>query len=253
MSDPQPQPAAEAPLTQWQRVVKTFSAPSKTFQDIRRGNATWWLPFLITLLFGTFLWYTVGQQVTWQGVYDNNQRMLPAWAQRMEANMSPEQKAQQEKRGPISQKITWAIAPLGLLLIDVIAAAVLLGTINFGFGGKAKFGQVLAVTFYSGLVLWPLRLLLGAIALWAGALPDAFSPQNPAGTNLGYYLSMQDTPRVLYVLATRLDVLVIWCLVLTSIGLATVAGVKRSSGYIAVFGWWGLFVLLMLAGAAFMG
>ncbi|MGH9600026.1 MAG: YIP1 family protein, partial [Terracidiphilus sp.] len=207
MSDLETQSAAgpalaRTGLSQWQRVANMFSAPSKTFEDIKRGNRSWWLPFVITLLFGTFLWSTVGKEVTWQGVFENNQRNLPAFAKRMMDNMSPEQKAKQEQKGPISQEITWAVAPLGLLLIDVIAAAVLLATINFGFGGKAKFGSVLAVTLYSGLVLWPIRFLLGGIALFAGALPDAFDPKNPAGTNLAYYLSQQDVSPVLYALAT---------------------------------------------------
>jgi hypothetical protein len=240
-------------LTQWQRVSNIFMAPSKTFEDIKRGNRSWWMPFLITVLFGAFLFGAVTTQVTWQGVFENNQRNLPEFAKRMMENMTPEQKAKQEERGPRSQEITWALAPLGVLIMDLIAAGVLLGTINFGFGGKASFGSVLAVTLYAGLVQWPIKLFLGGIALFAGALPDAFAPQNPAGTNLGYFLPMQETNRVLYTLASSLDVTGIWCLVLTSIGVAVVAGTKRSSGYIAVFGWWGIVLLLSLGFAAVMG
>ena len=248
---PQVQTVPEsAGLTQWQRVAYTFTAPSKTFEDIRRGNKSWWLPFLITLVIGTLLWATIGKVVTWQGVFENNQRNLPEFAKRMMENMTPEQKAAQEKTGPIAQEVTWAIAPLGLLLIDVIAAAVLLATINFGFGGKASFGATFAVTQYAGLVLWPVKLLLGAIALFAGVLPEAFDPRNPAGTNFGYYLSRQDTPLALYVLATNIDVLAIWCMVLTAIGVAVVAGTKRGSGYISVFGWWTIGLLLFVGMAA---
>ena len=250
MSDMGVQPAAAAGLTQWQRVADTFTAPSKTFEDIRRGNRSWWLPFLITLVTGTLLWVAVGQVVTWRGVYENNQRNLPEFAKRMMENMTPAQKAKQEQAGPVSQKITWAIAPLGLLLIDVCAAAVLLATINFGFGGRAKFGEIFAVTQYAGLVMWPIKFLLGAIALYAGALPDAFDPKNPAGTNLGYYLSQQDTPFTLYTLATNIDVLAIWCMVLTAIGVAVVAGTKRGAGYFAVFGWWTIFMVFSLGMAA---
>lgn len=258
MSDMGVKPVAEgapvgAGLTQWQRVANTFAAPSKTFADIKRGNHSWWMPFVIKLLCGTFLWFTVGQMVTWQGVFENNQRNLPEFAKRMMENMNPEQRAQQAQRGPISQEITWAAAPVGLLIIDLIAAGVLLGTINFGFGGKAKFGAIFAVTQYAGLVIWPIKLLLGTIALYAGAAPDSFDPRNPAGTNLGYYLSQQDTSPVLYFLATRIDVLTVWCLVVTAIGVSVVAGTKRSSGYIAVFGWWGLLLLLGAVGAAIFG
>ncbi|HEV2485383.1 MAG TPA: Yip1 family protein [Terracidiphilus sp.] len=255
MNDMGVQPVAEpaSGLSQWQRVANTFTAPSKTFEDIKRGNRSWWMPFLITVIFGAFLFGAVTTQVTWQGVFENNQRNMPEFAKRMMANMTPEQKAKQEQQGPRSQAITWALAPLGILVMDIIAAGTLLGTINFGFGGKATFGSIFAVTLYAGLAQWPIKLCLGGVALFAGALPDAFMPQNPAGTNLGYYMNMQDTSPVLYALASNVDITTIWCLVLTSIGVAVVAGTKRSAGYIAVFGWWGLVLLISLGFAAAMG
>jgi hypothetical protein len=52
MSDFGVQPVAEpapasAGLSQVQRVTSVFAAPSKTFEDIKRGNRSWWLPLLI--------------------------------------------------------------------------------------------------------------------------------------------------------------------------------------------------------------
>jgi len=52
---------------------------------------------------------------------------------------------------------------------------------------------------------------------------------------------------------TSLDVIQIWSLVLLAIGVAAVAGVKRSSGYIAVFGWWAIIVLFGVGIAAVTG
>jgi hypothetical protein len=129
------------------------------------------------------------------------------------------------------------MAPVGVLLLDLIGAGILLGTINFVFGGRATFGSVLAVVWYGGLP-GLVKLILGAIGLFAGVAPESFLPANPAGTNLGYYLSPLDTNMFIYSLATGVDVIVIWSLALTAIGLSTVAGTKRSSGFIAVFGWW---------------
>ena len=135
----------------------------------------------------------------------------------------------------------------------MLAAVILWPTINFGFGGRATFGAILAVTIYAGLVLWPIKLLLGGISLYAGALPEGFNLQNVAGTNIGYYLVKDETPAVLYALATAIDPLVIWNLILTSIGVAVVAGSKRSSGYIAVFGWWILLLLVIVGFTAAFG
>jgi hypothetical protein len=257
MSDMGVQPVGVAQegagLTQWQRVADTFTAPSKTFEDIKRGNKSWWLPLLLTVLAGGFLYGAITKEVTWTTVYENQQRVMPEFAKRMQENMPPEQRAAADRRGPTTQAITWALSPVGLLLINMLVALVLMPTINFGFGGKASYGSILAVTMYSTLVLWPIKLILGGIALFAGLLPEAFNLQNVAGTNLAYYLAKEDTPAALYALAMNLDPLVIWNLVVTSIGLSIVAGTKRSSGYIAVFGWWVLLVLLGVGWAAAMG
>lgn len=242
--------AAVAGLSQLERVTNIFSVPSKTFKDIQNGNRSWWMPFLIIFVTGMILFGAITKEVTWKGVYENQQRAMPEFAKRMMENMPPEQRAKQAQVGPMNQEVTWALAPFGLLLINVVSAGILLATVNFGFGGRAKFGQILSVSMYAALVVWPIRLLLGAVALFAGATPEGFNIQNVAGTNVGYYLNQQETPAALYYLATALDPLVIWSMALTAIGVATVAGIKRSSGYIAVFGWWALLTLIFTAVAA---
>ena len=251
---PVAEPAPEGPgLSQWQRVANTFTAPSKTFEDIKRGHKSWWLPFLIMILAGAVLYLAITEKVTWGQVYENQQREMPEFARHMMEQQPPEVRAAADARGPMNQAVTWALSPRGILIMNLISAGVLLGTINFGFGGKAKFSSILAVTFYAGLVYWPLRLLLATIPILLGAAPEAFNIANPAPTNIGAFLVKQETPAALYSLATGVDPLFIWCLVLTSIGVATVAGVKRKSGYIAVFGWWVLVLIISVAAAAAMG
>ncbi len=72
-------------------------------------------------------------------------------------------------------------------------------------------------------------------------------------TNAGAFLNPLETNKALYALATSLDVVTIWTLVLLGMGIAAVAGVKRSSGYIAVFGWWAIVVLIGVGIAAVTG
>jgi hypothetical protein len=59
-----------------------------------------------------------------------------------------------------------------------------------------------------------------------------------------------ETSKVVYSLASSLDVISIWTAIVLAIGVAIVAGVKRTSGYIAVFGWWAIFVLIGVGFAA---
>jgi Yip1 domain. len=241
-TDIQPTAAPVVGLTQLQRVTNVFTAPSKTFEDIKHGNRSWWLPFLLFVAIGTGLWAVVNANVSWETVRDNALRMSPKQAERLNS-LPPDQLQLQLERAAAGQKIFWAIAPLGVLLMDLIAAGVLLGTINFVFGGRATFGSVLAVIWYAGLP-GLIKLILGGIGLFAGVAPESFLPANPAGTNLGYFLSPIDTNLFLYTLATGIDVITIWCLVLTSIGIAIVAGTKRGSGFLAVFGWWAIMIII---------
>lgn len=59
-----------------------------------------------------------------------------------------------------------------------------------------------------------------------------------------------ETNKVVYALASSLDVISIWMAILLGMGVAIVAGVKRTSGYIAVFGWWAIFILIGVGFAA---
>jgi len=158
----------------------------------------------------------------------------------------------QAKIATISTQVIFLASPIFSVIAAAIASLVLLGTINFIFGGKAKFSAVMAVWFYAWLPA-VIKVLLGVIVIYAGEAPESFNIKNFAPTNAGAFLDPVETNKALYVLATSLDAVTLWMLVLLSIGIATVAGVKRSSGYIAVFGWWAVITLVGVGWAAIMG
>ena len=76
MSEAQVQPTA-AGFTQWQRVADTFTAPSKTFEDIRRGNRSWWLPLIVLALASYILFGAVAQKVGIRQTVENQITMNP--------------------------------------------------------------------------------------------------------------------------------------------------------------------------------
>lgn len=251
MSDVGVQPAAEvAPgLSQMQRLTNTFVAPSKTFADIKRGNKSWWLPFILFTVLTYIFFYAITTKVTWGTVADNMVRMNPKAEERM-SQLTPEQKEMQMKGMRYGTEYVFAASPLLFGLgFTAVLSAILLGTINFGFGGKATFGSVFAVCMYAFLP-WVIRTILGVIVLYSGMAPESFNLNTPAPTSIGAFLAPQDTNLALYTLATWIDFTTIWCFVLLGIGLATVAGVKRSSGYIVAFGWWALALIVSVGYAA---
>jgi hypothetical protein len=253
MSDPEVQPVAvPAPgLSQLQRVSNVFTAPSKTFEDIKRGNKSWWMPFIIFTLVGYILFAAVVTKIGMQQVVDNQIHLNPKQEEKL-AQAPPEQR---EMSAKISLYITEGIFianPLLLLAILALGSLGLWGTINFAFGGKATYGSIFAVWMYAGLP-GILKVLLGVIVIFAGTAPESFNIKNYAPTNLGAFLNPLETNAALYSLASAIDITTIWTLVLLGIGTAMVAGVKRTSGYIAVCGWWAIFVIIGVGIAAVTG
>lgn len=240
-----------AGLSQWQRVANTFTTPSKTFEDIKRGNRSWWLPLLLMAAFGYLLFFAVDQKIGMQQVVDNQIRISPKAQERM-AQATPEQRETSNKISLVVTRAAFLAGPVIGLVIVAVLSLVLLGTINFIFGGRATYGSVFAMHYYAWLPSI-VKVLLGIIVVFAGMAPESFNVKNFAPTNLGAFLDPTDTNKALYALATSLDIVTIWILVLVSIGVSTVAGVKRSSGYMAVFGWWAIVVLVGVIAAAVMG
>lgn len=253
MSDFQVQPAAIEPpgLSQLQRVTNIFTAPSRTFEDIQRGNRNWWLPYLLAVLFGYLLFFAINSKVGWQQVAENNMKMNPKQAERMDQMPADQRASAMKITAAITQGIAAAV-PVTMIIAALLVSVILWPTINFGFGGKATFGQILAVYFFAGLPAL-LQPLIGAAALFAGLAPESFNINNFAGTNVAYYLPVDETNKALYALASQLDVVTIWVAILLSKGIATVAGKKASAGYITVFGWWGVWTLLRVVGGLIAG
>jgi hypothetical protein len=232
-----------APLSQVERVVDTFIAPSKTFIDVRR-SASWWLPYILIVLVSYALAFAVSQKVGWSQLAQNTLHENPKAEEKM-ATMTPQQLAMQEKGTEFVFKGLFYGSPVTTGILLAIFAVVLWGTINFGFGGSSTFGQVFCVISYAWLIA-SLKSVLAIIVLYAGKTGDSFTMDSMVGTDIGYYI---DTPGALKTFLTSFDIFQIWTMVVMGIGLAIVARTKRSNGLIAVFGWW-LLILLIKTGFA---
>jgi hypothetical protein len=178
-------------------------------------------------------------------------RLNPKQEERM-AQATPEQRAFGEKISIYLTEGVFIANPLLVLGGVALCSLVLWGTINFAFGGKAKFGSIYAVWMYASLPTI-VKTLLGTAVIFTGIAPESFNIKNFAPTNAAAFLDPLETNKALYALASSLDVVTIWFLALLAIGVAAVAGVKRNSGYIAVFGWWAVIVLIGVGWAAAFG
>jgi len=234
------------PLSQMERIVDTFVAPSKTFADINR-NANFLLAWLVMLVFSVAYSATVGAKVGWDHVYQTQQRFAPAAQQQRLESLPPDQRAQQERIGlAFTKGIAYGFQFIGLIFLAIVAL-ILWATFSFGLGSEITFMKSWAIVVFASLP-GIVKTVLATGVLLAGKMdPDLFMIQNPVGTNAGYFMAFDTTSRFIYSLATSFDLITIWVLVLTGIGFSIVGKVKQGTAMAVVFGWWGL---VTLGGAA---
>jgi hypothetical protein len=233
-----PTPAAPA-LSQGARIVNTFIAPSKTFTDLRR-SAAWWAPWLLIAIISLGFVYTVQRQVTFEQI-SKNQIAHSSRADQFE-KLPADQQARQIQLS--SKIIGFAMfgSPVLILLYFLIATTALWATFKVGMSADTTFGQAYAIMMYASLP-GIVGAILGIVSLFAGASPEGFDINNPVGTNLAYYLDPETTGKFVRGMASSLDLINIWTIILLGIGYACTSKVKRSTAITVVAVWYLLYKL----------
>jgi hypothetical protein len=237
-----PEPAR---LSEGARLVNTFIAPTKTFTDLGR-NASWWGPWLVISIFALLFIYSMDRQIGFDQISRNEIAHSPS-ADQFD-KLSPDD---QEKRLRFSDTLVRYLSygiPVTILLFLAITTAVLWATFNFGAGANLSFKTAYAIVFYAGLP-GIIGSILGAISMFAGINPEGFNVNNPVATNPAYFMDRAGN-KFLYGMASSLDILVIWTIVLMGIGFACNSKVKRGTAIGIVAGWYLLWKLVTAALAA---
>jgi hypothetical protein len=237
----EPEPSGPG-LSEPQRLVNTFVAPSKTFTDIRR-NASWWVPLLLISIFAIGFFVMIDKKVGFEQV-----------ARTMLANnkgiqqLDPAQQEQAYARTAIGLKVGEYGAPIFILIYVLITAAVLMGTFNFMMDAQVSFSQSMAIVMYG----WLPGILSSILAIFALAFgdPEGFRMDNPIGTNPAHFMDPASTPKFLYAMLTSVDLISLWIVVLIGMGFALNAKKKISTGSaIGTVAAW--YFIVKIFGAAF--
>jgi hypothetical protein len=238
-----PQPAAPA-LSEAQRLLNVFIAPSKTFSDLRR-NSRWWVPWVViaiaSIAFIMVIDHKVGFQQVAHTLVANSSR-----AAQME-QLPPDQRAQRYDNMARFTRILAYASPVTTLLVYVVVAAILMGTFRFGARAEVEYKTSLAIVIY-GALPFVVSALLGILSLSAGANPKSFNINNPVASNPAYFMDMAGN-RFFYTLASALDVFTIWSMVLMAIGFARNTRLRVATTFTVIASWY-LVWKLMSAGLA---
>jgi hypothetical protein len=240
-----PVPASTG-LSQVERVVDTFVAPSKTFTDILR-SASWWLPFILLVVSSLSTAFVVDKQVGFDRVYENQVHQSERTEKQL-ADSTPEQRDRIIKIGTASTKYFTYGSFVFILIVLAIYSLVLWGAFNFGLGAKTTFGQVFAVSMYAALP-YLITAILTIVFLYFGGNAESYDYKNPVATNLAYFFP--DMTGGMKGLLQSLDVVKIWSDVLQVIGMAIIARktILQSALIVGIF--WLLGVAVTVAGAMF--
>jgi hypothetical protein len=230
-SIPIPPPEPAAALSEPARILNTFIAPSKTFNDLKRSPA-WWGPIVVVILTSLLLAYTMDRQIGFDQI-SRNEIAKSSRAEQFE-KLPPDQKA---KNLSISASITKGFSygiPVISLLVTLLVSSVLLGVFNLGASANVGFKTAWAIAWY-GMLPWALHSLLAVASMFAGVDKEAFNINNQVGTNPAYFMDPMGN-KFLYNLVMGLDVFAIWSIILLGIGFACNSKVKRSTAIALVAG-----------------
>ncbi|HEY6413970.1 MAG TPA: YIP1 family protein [Edaphobacter sp.] len=234
----------EAGLSQVERVVNTFVAPSKTFKDILRSTS-WWLPFVLLVVVTLGATVVVDKQVGFERVAENQVHQNPKQEAKM-ADLTDAQKAAQLHGMGVGYRYSSYGAFVFILIFVAIGAALYMASFNFGLGARTTYSQMFAVWMFASLPRL-LTGLLSIVTLLFGASAESYDMRNPVGTNLAYF--MPDASPVVKTILSFFDVIGLWQLALLVIGTAIVAKVSKGQAAAVVVGWW-LFGLIVSVGIA---
>jgi hypothetical protein len=230
-------------LSEIERVVDAFVAPSKTFTDILR-SATWWLPFILLVLFGISSAFVVQREVGFDRAYMNSLHSSPAQEDKING-LDPVQKARTIDIGTKITAVFSYAAPVLVVIFLAIYSLVLWAAFNFGLGAQTTFSQVFAVSFYAALPYLIVNVLIIA-TIYLGGNAEAFNYKNPVGTNIAYF--MPDAAGWLKGLLGSLDVIKLWSVALQVIGMAIIAkkSIAQSAVIVGIF--WVIGVIIAIIG-----
>jgi len=238
-----PEPAGPG-LSEPQRLVNVFIAPKKTFADLQR-NPSWWVPWLITAVFTLIFSIVAVQKIDIARFVQEQIDRSPRAQKRLES-LTPEQRAQGMALQVTFTKVGFYAAPVITLLVGLIIAAVLMAVYNFVLGAEVPFQRAMAVVFYAGIP-GILATILLIISFLASSDPNTIDlSRSPMPTNPAFFMD-PDGNKVLYALASSIDVFRIWWVCLLGLGFSVASSNRKpsiSTSITTAFVCYGILVLI---------
>jgi hypothetical protein len=223
-----------------QRLTGAYLSPQKTFDDIGR-NGGWLGIFLIVAAL------IVASSYVLQSRMDHETYMRKALQMSPLTKKLPEEQIKaivERPQSPVQRYIGFATAPIAVLVVYVICAAVLL-LVFVIMGGALNFKRSLAVTIWGMAPPGIVAMLLGIMFMFIKD-PDSLEIDVSSNvvSNLGLLVSDKDHPALASLLSS-IDLFSFWSIFLLSMGFSAAAEGKlpRNKALTGVIAVWAIYVL----------
>ena len=236
---PTPAPAAPVKTTaRWEDFIDIFYNPSAVFA--RRANSGFGIPMLVVaLLVGGIMLVTFNAM---QPVMDAEFSRVIAKASQA-PNWKPEMAQTMRTMGSVTAKIGGFIG----MPIAIFITGLVLWMVGKFFDAKESLNSALMVTSYAFVP----RVLAAVLTVVQALLlnPDGLNGMNRLSIGPARFLDPDVASPVMVALASRFDLITIWCTVLLAIGLSVTGKIPRARAAIAAAIVWALAALPALGQA----
>ena len=224
----------------FQRLIGVYFEPRKTYDDISR-KPSWLGIWIIASILAIGMNYELTTRVDHETLMRKSLAMNP-----MTKNL-PEEQIQTivaQPQGALSRYSQMIFAPVGVLLVYILIAAVFL-LLFVLMGANITFKKSLAATFWG---MGPPGIIGGIFAIIVMYLKDPLdieiNPVANVASNLGLLVAEKEHP-VLNSLLSSIDVFSFWTIFLLSLSFAALSGrsmtVKKSATGVLIL--WALWVV----------
>ena len=218
-----------APVSSFSGLYEVFFSPSSWFEKLR-AQPKILIPYIVLAVLTAGMFYGIGDLVV------KMQLESPQMQEQLQGQTLPDSAAE----------MMWYSTVIGgtiaILLVPLLAAALALFWGNVVFAGRASFKSLLSVMLYGELIYAVGNLIVLPMVLAKDSLA--------VGLNLGILAADRGLQDPLFVALSKVDLFIIWEIIVIGIGLAIIYGFPRNKGYKLSVLSMGLLTILGVAGAA---
>ncbi|MCK4372793.1 MAG: YIP1 family protein [candidate division Zixibacteria bacterium] len=222
-------PQTATPVSSFKGLFEVFYSPASWFEKLRSDPKVL-IPYIVLAIFTAVVFFVAGDLIV------KMQMESPQMQEQLQGQPMPDSAA----------AMMWYSTVIGgtiaMLLAPLLAAALALFWGNVVFAGKASFKSLLSVMLYGELIYAVGNLIVLPLALAKDSLA--------VGLNLGILAADRGLQDVLYTALSKIDIFIIWEIIVVGIGLAIIYGFPRNKGYKLSVLSMGLLTILGVAVAA---